>query len=91
MSNITASPNNGRSASLRSAKIRQSRTSHTRKTLSEMLCLRKTKRMGEKTLKRKRYLINMAMEKVVANNHEVVTTEQEAGCSNRRNTPFDYT
>jgi len=36
-------------------------------------------------------VFNMAMEKVVANNHEVVTTEQETGCSNRRNTPFNYT
>ena len=35
MSNITASPNNGRTASLRSAKIRQSRTSHVRETLSD--------------------------------------------------------
>ena len=72
--------NSGHTATLRYDKIRQSRTSHIPRTLSEMLCLRKTKRMGEKTLKRKRYLINMAMEKVVANNHEVVTTEQETGC-----------
>ena len=41
---------------LRSAKIRQSRTSHIPRTLFETLYLRKTKRMGEKTLKRKRCL-----------------------------------
>jgi len=30
----------------------------------------------------------MTMEKVVAHNHEVVTTEQDTRCSNGRNTPF---
>ena len=64
----TPSHNSGHTATLRSAKIQQSRTSYVRKTLSEMLCLRKTKRMGEKNLKTEK-VFNMTMEKVVANNH----------------------
>ena len=51
---------------------------------------KKDKKDGRENLKTEK-VFNMAMEKVVANNHEVVTTEQETGCSNGRNTPFDYT
>ena len=51
---------------------------------------KKDKKDGRENLKTEK-VFNMAMEKVVANNHEVVTTEQETGCSNGRNTPFNYT
>ena len=50
----------------------------------------KDKKDGRENLKTEK-VFNMTMEKVVANNHEVVTTEQDTGCSNGRNTPFDYT
>ena len=60
-------------------------TSHIPRTLSEMLCLRKAKRMGEKTLKRKRCL-TWLWKKVVANNHS-----KKRDVQNGRNTPFDYT
>ena len=43
-------------ASLRFTQIPRRGTSDTLVTLSKMLCLRKTKRMGEKTLKLKRCL-----------------------------------
>ena len=51
---------------------------------------KKDKKDGRENLKTEK-VFNMTMEKVVANNHEVVTTEQETGCSNGRNTPFNYT
>ena len=49
---------------------------------------KKDKNDGRENLKTEK-VFNMAMEKVVASNHEVVTTEQETGCSKGRN--FDYT
>jgi len=51
---------------------------------------KKDKKDGRENLKTEK-VFNMAMEKVVANNHEVVTAEQDTGCSNGRNIPFDYT
>jgi len=51
---------------------------------------KKDKNDGRENLKTEK-VFNMAMEKVVASNHEVVTTEQETGCSKGRNTPFNYT
>jgi len=49
---------------------------------------KKDKKDGRENLKTEE-VFNMTMEKVVANNHEVVTAEQETGCSRGRN--FDYT
>ena len=48
---------------------------------------KKDKKDGRENLKTEK-VFNMTMEKVVANNHEVVTTEQDTRSSNRRNTPF---
>ena len=59
-----------------SAQIPLRWTSDTLEALSEMLCIRKTKRMGRENLKTEK-VFNMTMGKIVTNSHEVVTTEQK--------------